>query len=269
MFYVKTRDNVKIAVQDINSKSSRSILFVHGWPFNNKIFEYQINLLSELGVRCITMDLRGFGSSDVSAGGYSYYTLAKDIHSVILSTKPKNLTLAGFSMGGAIAVKYMSLFKGYGVHKLALLAAAAPSFTKRDNYPYGMTVEEVNKLIRQSYVDRPQMVSDFSKKLFAQQHSQNLRSWIKQIAISSSGIGTIQTAISLRDEDLRNELCNIKVPTGIFHGKADKICPYEFALIMKEEIKNSTLYTLDDSGHVIFYDELEKFNQIFLEYLDL
>lgn len=269
MFYIKTDDNVKIAVQDINPKCKKTILFIHGWPLSRKIFEYQLNVLSKFELRCISIDIRGFGDSDCPAHNYNYDRLAKDIYTVIINTKPKNLTLAGFSMGGAIAIRYMSLFKGYGVSKLALFAAAAPLFTRRPNYPYGMTIDSLNLLIEQTYKDRPQMVSDFSKKLFAQQHSENFKKWMKNIGFSASGTGTIETAVSLRDEDLRDEICNINVPTGIFHGKMDQICPYEFALIMHESIKNSTLYTFENSGHGVFYDELEKFNSNLIDFLKL
>lgn len=268
MFYIKTNDNVKIAVEDINPKGNKTVLFIHGWPLNHKIFEYQVDILSKIGIRCISVDIRGFGQSDCPASNYSYDRLAQDIYAVISSTKPKNLTLAGFSMGGAIAIRYMSLFKGYSVSKLALFSAAAPIFTKRPDYPYGMTKDAVDTLIEQAYKDRPQMVSDFAKKFFAKPHSEDFKTWIKQICFSGSGIGTIETAISLRDEDLRTELSTIKIQTGIFHGKLDQICPYSFALILKEAIENSTLYTFDNSGHGIFYDELEEFNYKFIDFLN-
>jgi len=268
MFYIKTNDNVKIAVEDINPKANKTVLFIHGWPMNHKIFEYQIDILSKIGVRCISMDIRGFGQSDCPASNYSYDRLAQDVYSVILNTRPKNLTLAGFSMGGAIAIRYMSLFKGHGVSKLALLAAAAPAFTKRPDYPYGMSSESVDMLIEQTYKDRPQMAADFCKSLFAKSHSEEFKTWIKQICISSSGIGTIETAISLRDEDLRSELSNIKVKTGIFHGKLDQVCPYNFALALNEGISNSELYEFKNSGHGVFYDELEDFNYKFIDFLN-
>lgn len=58
------------------------------------------------------------------------------------------------------------------------------------------------------------------------------------------------------------------MPTGIFHGKLDEICPYEFAVFMNEKIEDSILYTFEYSGHAIFYDELKLFNQEFLQFLE-
>lgn len=42
----------------------------------------------------------------------------------------------------AIVLRYMKNYKGYGVLKLILLAAAAPSWTKRPDFPYGLTIRK-------------------------------------------------------------------------------------------------------------------------------
>lgn len=267
MNYIRVKNNVKLAVEDINPRGFKTILFIHGWPLSQKMFEYQTNILSDLGYRIVSIDLRGFGQSDTTFDGYSYDQMATDIYDVINQLGLTNIILAGFSMGGAIVLRYMSLFKGYRVSKLALLAAAAPSFVQRPDYPYGFTQSDVDKLIAQASTDRPQMVADFGDMLFALPHTQNLKDWIKNIGWSASGIGTIKTAISLRDEDLRPDLKFVKVPTGIFHGKLDKICPYKFAELMHQGIENSILYTFENSGHAVFYDELEKFNQSFVSFI--
>lgn len=268
MIYVNVEPNVKIAVNDMNSEAEKTVVFIHGWPLSGKIFEYQMNILPHLGYRVVAIDLRGFGKSDAPAWGYTYNDLATDVYMVVKCLGLKDFVLAGFSMGGAIAIRYMTLFNGYGVRKLALLGAAAPSFVQRKNYPYGMEPEDVNKLIEQAYKDRPLMASNFGKLLFNLSHSDEIKEWFKLISYGASGVGTIETAISLRDEDLRSELSSIGVETGIFHGKEDLICPYEFAIILNEQIKNSVLYTFEESGHAVFYDELESFNQAFFTFIE-
>jgi non-heme chloroperoxidase len=64
--------DVNIYVEDVNRKNRKTILFIHGWPANHKLFEYQFNILPAMGYRCIGMDLRGFGKSDKPWEGYSY-----------------------------------------------------------------------------------------------------------------------------------------------------------------------------------------------------
>lgn len=267
MQYIYSSHHNKIAVEDLNPQEKAAIVLVHGWPLSHKIFEYQVNRLIDEGFRVTSIDLRGFGKSDVTAGGYDYSSLATDIYRVIEGLHIKKCCLTGFSMGGAIVIRYMSVFKGARVTKLALLGAAAPSFTQRPDFPYGMTREDVDNLIQETYRDRPQMAAEFGKMLFAKEHSESLKEWFRDISWSASGIGTIATAKSLRDEDLRPDLKAVKVPTGIFHGKKDQVCPYALAEVLHKCIAGSKLYPFEESGHALFIDELDKFNKEFIQFL--
>ena len=73
------------------------------------------------------------------------------------------------------------------------------------------------------------MVHDFGQNVFALNHGSEFMNWFTSICLKGSGIGTIQTAISLRDEDVYQDLFEIKVTTLIMHGVLDKICPFSFA----------------------------------------
>lgn len=121
----------------------KPILFIHGWPANHKMFEYQFDQLPKMRFRCIGMDIRGFGNSDKPWSGYNYDRLADDVRGVVEALKLQNFTLGAHSVGGAIAIRYMARHNGYGVSKLALFAAAAPSFTKRPDFPYGFIKEDL------------------------------------------------------------------------------------------------------------------------------
>lgn len=52
-YYIKTEENVEIYIEDINEKSDKTIVFLHGWPGDHNLFEYQFNYLSKKGYRCI------------------------------------------------------------------------------------------------------------------------------------------------------------------------------------------------------------------------
>lgn len=72
--------------------------------------------------------------------------------------------------------------------------------------------------------------------------------------------------MSLRDADLRQDLNRIFVETVILHGKKDHICPFDFALEMNKHILHSKLIPFENSGHGLFYEEWQKFNQEILKY---
>lgn len=265
MYYIKSTDGTKIAVYDYNPQGKQTVFFIHGWPLSHQIFEYQINLLTDRGYRVVAVDLRGFGKSDTPVCGYTYDQISADIFQVVRRLCLKRFVLVGFSMGGAIALRYMNCYNGFGVCRLILLSAAAPCFAQRPDFPYGKPVQEVNDLINLAKTDRPQLCQNFSRQLFACPHSDAVINWFKDIALSASGIGTIKSAVALRDEDGRNDFCCVHVPTYIIHGDKDVIVSKELAEIQHKCISGSKLITLPDSGHGIVYDQLETFNAIFMD----
>jgi non-heme chloroperoxidase len=264
-YYIRVKDNVKLFVKDVGY--GHPVLMIHGWPLNSKMFEYQMNILPAYGVRIIAPDLRGFGKSDKPFEGYNYDQMADDIKVIVDTLCLDQFALLGFSMGGAIAIRYMSRYMGYKVNNLILAGAAAPSFTARPGYPYGMSVENVNSLITNIYQDRPKALSEFGKNFFGSPISEDFKSWFNNLGLESSGHGTIHAAMSLRDEDLRQDLNRIFVETTILHGKKDQICPFDFAFEMKKHIPYSNLIPFENSGHGLFYDEWQKFNQEILKRL--
>ena len=58
-----------------------------------------------------------------------------------------------------------------------------------------------------------------------------------------------------------SDLGTINVPTLIIHGIHDKVVPFELGEIQKKSIKNSKLIPFNYSGHAVFYDQQDKFNE--------
>ena len=265
MYYVTSCDGTKIAVYDYHPECKNTVFLIHGWPLSHKIFEYQINLLTDCGYRVVAVDLRGFGKSDTPACGYTYDQMSADLFQIVQKLYLKRFILVGFSMGGAIALRYMNRYNGFGVSKLILLSAAAPCFAQRPDCPYGKPMQEVNALISLAEADRPKLCQNFSQQLFACPHSDAVIEWFGSISLSASGIGTIKSCIALRDENVQRDFCHVHVPTYIIHGNKDVIVSKELAEIQHKSIYGSKLITLSDSGHGIIYDELEKFNSVFMD----
>lgn len=266
-YYVRVESDVKIYVEDVNRGGRKPILFIHGWPANHKLFEYQFNILPAMGYRCIGVDIRGFGKSDKSWGDYSYDRLADDVRAVVDTLKLQNFTLAGHSVGGAICVRYMARHKGYGVSKLALFGAAAPSLTQRPDFPYGLPKQNVNKLIQETYNDRPKMLEEFGDMFFFQHVTGPFSDWFFQLGLQAAGWSTAAVLASLRDESLFSDLGKINVPTLILHGVHDKVCLFPLAVAQNKEIKNSKLVPFEYSGHGLMWEEHDKFNKQLAQFI--
>ena len=268
-FYIGVEQNVKIYVEDINQAGTKTILLIHGWPGNHNLFEYQFNQLPKMGYRCIGMDCRGFGLSDRPWTGYDYNRLSDDIRIVVDALKLQNFTLGGHSTGGAICIRYMARHNGYGVSKLALFAAAAPSLIQRPYFPYGLQKQAVINIIQGTYSDRPNMLKGFGNMIFYNPITAPFSDWIFQLGLQAASWSTAAIANTwLDEENLFNDLKTINVPTLILHGINDQVCLYPLATAQKQSIRNSKLVPFDMCGHFLFYDQREKFNNELIQFME-
>lgn len=267
-FYVNVEPNVGIYVEDINPEGDKTILFVHGWPGNHNLFEYQYNQLPKLGYRCIGIDIRGFGKSDRPWHGYDYDSLADDLRGVIDALQLQEITLAGHSTGGAIVIRYMARHQGHGVSKLALFAAAAPSLIQRPYFPYGLTTEAIQDIIQGTYTNRPNMLVNFGNMIFHNYVTPSILDWILKLGLEASSWATAAIANTWLEEVLFEDLRMIRVPTLILHGLNDKVCVFPLAMAQKDGIQNAKLVPLECCGHFLFYDQMDRFNKELIEFVE-
>jgi pimeloyl-ACP methyl ester carboxylesterase len=264
--FIKVEPNVYLHITDAGK--GRPVVLIPGWPLSDEMYEYQYNDLINSKFRVIGITLRGFGQSSKPYGLYDYNVHARDIKKVLDHLDVKKAVLGGFSMGGSIAIRYISLYKGSHVSKLALFGAAAPIWTQRTDFPYNLPVKAVDALIKMNYKDRPKLLSDFAKIFSATPTSLNkgMGSWLNGICLSASSYATAQCLIALRDTDLRKDLEKIKIPTLILHGKKDKICSFDLAEQMKAGISDSQLIPFENSGHSLFLEETRRFNAALINF---
>lgn len=268
-YYIKVEPNVKVCVEDLNPECDNTILFLHGWPGSHELFEYQLNQIPKLGIRCIGLDQRGFGKSDRPYSGYDYDRLSDDVRAVIEVLQLKNITLVGHSTGGAIAVRYMARHRGYGVSKLVLCAAAAPSLIQRPYFPYGLKREDIENIINGTYTDRPAMLKNFGNMFFYQYITEGLSKWFFRLGLQAASWSTAAVAKTwLGEEKLFDDMSEINVPTLILHGIHDKVCLFPLGKALNKGIRNSKLIPFEFSGHGLFYDEQEKFNRELVEFAE-
>jgi len=266
--YIEVEPNVRLHVTDLGDGAP--VVLIHGWPLSDAMYEYQYSALVESGYRVIGITLRGFGASDKPYGPYNYDVFADDIKVVLDKLKIQDATLGGFSMGGATVIHYVAKYKGAHVKKLALFGAAAPLWTKRDDFPYGLwTKADVNGLIALNQTNRPELLANFGQIFGATPGSltPGIAQWLGTINLQATSYAMQEGLKTLRDSDLRDDLKKINVPTLILHGKQDHICSFDLAEQMKATIKNAELIPFEKSGHALFLEEREKFNSSLITFI--
>ncbi|RAW03487.1 alpha/beta fold hydrolase [Pseudochryseolinea flava] len=258
--FIEVEKGVKLHVTDLGE--GQPIVLIHGWPLSDAMYEYQYQALSRRGFRVIGITLRGFGESSKPYGKYDFDVFSDDIKVVLEKLNIQNAVLGGFSMGGAVVTHYVTKYNAAHVSKLALFAAAAPSWKKRTDFPYGVSDADAEGLIKATMTARQDLIQSFGAGFPAKEGgiSKNVEKWLENINLQASPYAITESITALRDLDLRPELSKIKIPTAIFHGTQDKLCDFTFAEQLNKGIKNSYIVKFENSGHALFVEEAEKFN---------
>ena len=237
--FIEVEPGVEIHVQDWGE--GRPIVLVHGWPLSLRMFDAQ------------SMELPTWE-------GLDYDTWASDVGRVISILGLKGVTLAGFSMGGAIAAHYAATSKDPRVAKLALLAAPVPALKAGPGVPDGVPIGTVQGIIDAEHGDYAQAKSAFVGSFFSTDVSPELRRWYGDIGLQAPPRSTVRGFEEIRDRDLSDELRNIEIPTRIFHGVNDRIVPFALGQLQSRLIRDAKLVRFETGGHGFCYEERDRLN---------
>ena len=149
-----------------DSGKGKPVIFIHGWPLNSQMWEYQVNELPQKGIRCITYDRRGFGKSDKPLYGYDYDTLAADLKSLIGELNLDNIVLVGFSMGGGEVARYIGRYGTEKIDKVVLVSAVTPFMLQTTDNPAGIPQNQFDEFEKQIREDRPAFMTNFGKSFY-------------------------------------------------------------------------------------------------------
>ena len=252
----------------------KPVVLIHGWPVSHEMWEYQLTILPRHGFRCIVYDRRGFGQSDKPWSGYDYSTLAGDLSALLETLDLRDVTLVGFSMAGGEVVRYCSLFNTKRISKIILVSSIIPYLLKTDTNPDGVDKELFDDMINKVLNDRPAFLASFGKTFFGETLvirpvSSEILEWMHGLALRGSQRATIECLKSFSQTDFRDEIRQIRIPTLVIHGDADKIVPIlptsEQAAVM---IPDATYKRYENAPHGLFVTDKEELTADIIQFIN-
>lgn len=264
--------SVNIFFEDIGA--GKPVVLIHGWPVSHEMWEYQVTAIVNAGYRCIAYDRRGFGQSDKPWTGYDYDTLAADLHELIDALDLSDITLVGFSMGGGEVVRYLGKYGSSKVTKAVLISSVVPLVVQTDDHEEGVPRAAFDGIIANIQNDRPAFLTDFGKQFFSEgvlnkPVSQEIQSWLHQLAIVASPKATTDCVRAFSETDFRTDLSTISIPVMIIHGDHDKTVPIQATSeITASLLPNAEYYILEGAPHGLFITNKEELNQLLLNFMD-
>lgn len=259
--------NSKIYMEMHGDKNKETVVFVHGLGDEaSTIWEDSVNSLKE-NYHVIIFDLPGFGKSSKGSAEYTPEKYALVLDYIVSKYVNKPFYLIGHSMGGAISIKYTTLFENK-VKKLFLINSAG--ILHRDAYGEFLIKVGVDKFVDAKESDFlntkitnfvSKVTNGLNKIVQVDLHTIVRNDELRQITFQSNP--TAIAAVGLITE-VFFEVGKIKVPTLILWGEHDDVVPIRVGYILNKLIKNSSLEIIENSGHVPILDSKD----IYLTYLD-
>jgi non-heme chloroperoxidase len=254
--------------------SGKPVVLIHGWPLNGASWEKQTAALLAAGHRVITYDRRGFGKSSQPATGYECDTLAADLNQLLTTLDLREVTLAGFSMGGGEVARYLSTYGAERVARAAFLSAVPPFLLKTADHPNGVEQAVFDGIQKSLRDDRPGFLAQFlanfynvdvlGGKRISDEAVKN--SWT--VAIGASAQGT-HDCVKAWYTDFRKDLAKIEVPTLVLHGDQDRIVPIAISgALTQAAIRGSKYVPVKDAPHGLLWTHAEQVNAELLSFLE-
>jgi 3-oxoadipate enol-lactonase len=219
--------------------------------------------------KVVVFDNRGSGRSDKPDIPYTMEMMAGDLAGLLDAIGVGGAHIFGISLGGSIAQHFaldhpgrvISLVLGcttcggpQSVRPTAGITALTDferlrRLTPEERAREMLTIEVSREFIEQN----PAMVEQIiAKKL---EHVTPLHCYSCQLAAA-------------RNHSTCERLPEIKAPTLVIAGDADRMIPVENSKILASRIPNAELVILKGSGHCFFWDAAEEANSAILDFLE-
>jgi non-heme chloroperoxidase len=249
------------------------VILIHGYPLNGASWEKQIPVLLQAGKRVITYDRRGFGKSSQPASGYDYDTFAEDLSKLIAHLRLSDVSLVGFSMGGGEVARYIGKYGSKGVRRAAILGGVPPFLRKTGDNPEGVDPEVFAGIEKAVAADRYAFFKEFFKNFFntdvlpSERISESAAHASWNVAAAASPIASL-ACVATWQEDFREDISKIEVPTLVIHGDSDRIVPFEASGKRTAAlVKGSTLVVIKDAPHAVNWTHAEEVNAALVKLL--
>lgn len=260
---VTVRDGTSLYIRD--EGSGPTLLLLPGWGVSTWWFRRQFEYLTDR-FRVVSYDPRGQGRSEKTTRGQRTARLAADLADVMDWTNTEQVHLLAWSGGGSTALQYIELF---GIDRLQslTLVGAGPKLMNGAEWELGFLDLDGLRgwvdLIRDDFAAAaggliPQFFAD---PLDADDHdatlAEILRCHPRAMALASW---------DFINQDYRDVLPRITVPTLVIAGDRDVAVPVGNASYLHEQIVGSRLEIVEGAAHCPFLEQPKRFNDLLAKF---
>ncbi|MDE2848677.1 MAG: alpha/beta hydrolase [Gemmatimonadota bacterium] len=255
--YVEANDGVRLYYEDTGS--GIPVFLIHGGGLSLGWWRKQVPVLSQR-FRVIAADTRGNGRSDKTPWGHRTARYAMDVRRIIKTLDLDEVTLVGWSIGARTVLSYIELFRNYRLKGVVLVDEVPSIEVHGPPDPPEPDAESppVDNIERKRWELRKMFVSldvpDVELDVLLEESKENTQ---------AQGV---TLGPDYQAQDWRPMLPSIDLPVLITTG--GRSGAYPGCRYMYEHIPGARMEVFEESGHVLFYEEPDRFNAVVAEFID-
>jgi proline iminopeptidase len=259
-------------VVTLGAPDAHPVIVLHGGPgLDHHEFGDYLDPLADRGYRLLLVDQRSQGRSETSPREtWTLWQMAADVNSLARALRLSRYAVLGESFGAFVALQHavdepgaaaQTIISG-GVPSTRWLAAVEENLATLE--PVEIRDQVKRSWEKESAVETPE---EFAQLMHEQwpfhfrdpldpriaEYERRSEGWVfapDVLRAMSDGYGGI---------DVEDRLGAITQPVLLLAGRHDRVCPLEAHRFMAERIPNAELVVFDESGHMTFVEENEKY----------
>lgn len=233
------------------------LLFLHGIGGNRSNWADQLVELSK-NYRAVSLDIRGYGSSDDYEGPASFNVFADDVLRVLDFYGARKAHICGLSLGGRIAQRF---YAHYPERVASLILADSRPDTADTRSPEDRDAFFNSRAKPLLEGKQPSDIAEnVARSLMGPNASKAVLETLRD-SISALRVEPYLKAIRANlDDDYAGEINLIKVPTLVIVGEHDRLTPPELSRRISNEIEGARLVIVPDAGHLSNIENPAAFN---------
>jgi pimeloyl-ACP methyl ester carboxylesterase len=234
-------NGLNLHVEDSGNSDGLPLVFLHSWAGSSRSWKYVVAALPNR-LRPIAIDQRGWGRSDSSSSGFQLADLASDAKEVVKALKLDRYVLVGHSMGGKVA-QFIASERPEKLSGLILVAPAMPGPMHRPlEVREGMVGVMNSAVLIQQTIDNTLTAKRLSSEVNAQ---------VIEDALGGSPEAKRAWPMSTSQEDIRERVGRIQVPTLVIANELDKVDPVsELQAELLPRIPHAEMKIIPATGHL-------------------
>ena len=244
------------------------LLLIMGYSFYSGHWFPAVDYLSQ-EYCVITFDNRGTGRSDKPDMPYTMEMMAADLGGLLETIGVGAAHVFGVSMGGMIA-QHFALH--YPEKVISLVLGCTMYGGQHSIIPDTEAMSALFDMERMQRLTPEEMMRDLLPFLFSQVFIDSNRVFIEQFIAKTTEYVTplhsyVSQAAAIGEHDTYERLPEIKVPTLVIAGGADRLIPVENSRLLASRIPQTELVILKNMGHGFWVEAETEANKVVLDFL--